>query len=190
MLVQTARSVNWKKWAAKHEYEKLKQGAWLEPGLALLRKKVRENWTEKHRNVARKIFLEGGWTQKRLFDIGWSDISQCQACHMEERTEKHMPYHCPKWLTVRRHIPEGFRKWEQKAKTWKKEWKWQRGTVVHPLSENQWNRGHFRMKMWGMEVEGFRGHVATGDTLFGKTGKWRACGWAVVHPEWLNGGRS
>ena len=47
MLVQTARSVYWKKWAAKHEYEEL---------LALFRKKVRENWTENHRNVARKIF--------------------------------------------------------------------------------------------------------------------------------------
>ena len=29
----------WKKWAAKHECEELKEGAWLEPGLALLRKK-------------------------------------------------------------------------------------------------------------------------------------------------------
>ena len=27
MLVQTARSVYWKKWAAKHEYEELKEGA-------------------------------------------------------------------------------------------------------------------------------------------------------------------
>ena len=63
MLVQTARSVYWKKkWAAKHEYEDVKQGTWLEPGPALLRKKVRENLnrTEKHRNVTSKIFLEGG----------------------------------------------------------------------------------------------------------------------------------
>ena len=67
-----ARSENWKKWAAKHEYEELKEGAWLEPGLALFRKKVKENWTEKHRNVARKLFLEGGWTHKRLLDFGWS----------------------------------------------------------------------------------------------------------------------
>ena len=57
MLVQAARSVYWKKWAAKHEYEELKEGAWLGPGLALLLKKVKENWTEKHRNVDRKIFL-------------------------------------------------------------------------------------------------------------------------------------
>ena len=32
--------------------------------------------------MIRKIFLEGGWTQKRLFDIGWSDVSLCQACQM------------------------------------------------------------------------------------------------------------
>ena len=88
MLVQTARSLYWKKWAAKHENEGLKEGAWLQPGLALLRKKAKGVWTEKHRNVASKIFLEGGWTQKRLFDIGWSDVSQCQACKTEEGTEK------------------------------------------------------------------------------------------------------
>ena len=58
MLVQRARSENWKNCAAKHEYEELNEGAWLEPGLALLRKKLKENWTENHRNVARKMFLE------------------------------------------------------------------------------------------------------------------------------------
>ena len=35
---------------------------------------------------------------------------------MEEGTEKHRLYHCPEWHAVRRDIPEGFRKWEQKAK--------------------------------------------------------------------------
>ena len=100
----------WKKWAAKHEYEELKEGAWLEPGRALLREKVKENWTEKHRNVARKIFLEGVWRQQRLFDIGWSDVSQCQACQKEEGTGKHRLYHCPEWFQARREIPEVFRK--------------------------------------------------------------------------------
>ena len=116
----------WKKWAAKHEYEELKEGAWLEPGLALLRKKVSENWTDKHRNVARMVFLEGG---------------SCQACKKEERTEKHRLFHCPEWCEVRREIPEVFRKLEQKARTSKKEWKWQRGIVEHPLSGIKWNRG-------------------------------------------------
>ena len=111
----------WKKWAAKREYEELKEGAWLYPGLTLFRNKVKENWTEKHRHVARKIFLEGGWTQKRLFDIGCSDVSQCQACRTEEGTETHRLCHCPEWYKVRREIPEAFRKLEQKAKTSKKE---------------------------------------------------------------------
>ena len=69
MLLKQARSAYWKKCAAKHECEELKQGLWLEPALALLPKTTKEEWTEQHRNVARKLFLEGGWVQKRLFDI-------------------------------------------------------------------------------------------------------------------------
>ena len=92
---------------------------------------------------------------------------------MEEGTEKHRLYHCPEWREIRREIPEAFRKWEQKARTWKKEWKWQRGIVVHPLCESQWNRGQFsvkkweseRHKSWGMTVEGFKDHVATDGSL-------------------------
>ena len=38
---------------------------------------------------------------KRLFDIGWSDVSQCQACQREEGTEKHRLYHCPEWHAAR-----------------------------------------------------------------------------------------
>ena len=114
MLVQRARTVFWKRWAAKHEYEELKEGIWLEPALALLRKKTKEGWTEKHRNVARKLVLEGGWMQKKLFDIRWSDESECQACHKEEGTEKHRLYQCPEWQGIRREISEAFRKWEQK----------------------------------------------------------------------------
>ena len=61
---------------------------------------------------------------------------------MEEGTEKHKGYHCSEWYDFRREIPETFRMLEHKARTSKKEWKWQRGIVVHPLSESQWNRGH------------------------------------------------
>ena len=42
MLLQQASTVHWKKWAAKHEYEELKEGIWLESALALLRKKTKE----------------------------------------------------------------------------------------------------------------------------------------------------
>ena len=60
------------KWAAKHEYEELKDGVWLKPTLTLLRRGTREEWTDKHHDVARKLALGGGWKPKRLFDIGWS----------------------------------------------------------------------------------------------------------------------
>ena len=60
MVVQTARSVaKEKELAAKHEYEELKEGAWLEPGLALLRKKVRVNWTRKASECAKKKEEDG-----------------------------------------------------------------------------------------------------------------------------------
>ena len=58
MLLQQARTVYWKKWAAKHEYEESKEGIWLELALAMQRKKTKEDWTEKHRHVARKLVLE------------------------------------------------------------------------------------------------------------------------------------
>ena len=48
-------------------------------------------------------------------------------------------------------IPESFRMWEQKARTPKKERKWQRGIVAHPLSESQWNRGDFSVTKWEFE---------------------------------------
>ena len=86
MLVQRARSVYWKKWSAEHEQEELKEGVWIDPAPVLLRKKAKGvcglrgivMWT-------RKIFLQGGWTQKRQFDNGCSDVSQCQAFQMDGR---------------------------------------------------------------------------------------------------------
>ena len=70
MLLQQARTVYWKNWTEKHEYDELKEAIWLTP-LALLRKQTKEVWTEKRRRVARKLVLEGGWVQKLLFDVGW-----------------------------------------------------------------------------------------------------------------------
>ena len=78
-------------------------------------------------------------------------------------------YHCPEWYESRRGIPDAFRKWEQKARTLKKEWKWQRGIVTDPLIESQRNSGHFSLKNWESEkhkswcfpAEGFKGHVVT-----------------------------
>ena len=60
MLLGQARSTFWRKWAAKHGNEELKEGIWLEPAMALLRKQTKEGWTDKHRNTARNLVLEGG----------------------------------------------------------------------------------------------------------------------------------
>ena len=38
------------------------------------------------------------------------------------------------WHAARKGIPESFRKWEQKARTSNKEWKWQRGISCAPCS--------------------------------------------------------
>ena len=160
MLLQQARTAYWNRWAAKHEDEESKEGIWLQPALALLRKK--EDWTEKQRNVARKLLLEGVCVQKKLYEIGWSDESECEACHQEKGTEKHRFFHCQSGTKSDGKFPEAFRKWEQKAETSKKEW-------THPLCESQWNRGHSSMKKWeseehkswSMPAEGFKGHVAT-----------------------------
>ena len=154
MSLQLATQVYWKKWAAKHEYEELKEGIWLEPALALSREKTKKEWTERHRNVVRKLLLETGWVQK-LFDTGWSDESKCQACHEEEGTEKHRLCHCREWCEVRREIPEAFRECEQKARMSKKEWKWQRGIVTHPLGMKKWESEMH--KSWDIPAEGFQG---------------------------------
>ena len=108
------------------------------------------------------------------------------------RHKEHMLYHCPELYEVRREIPEASRKWEQKVRTSKKEWKWQRRIVVHLLSESHWNMGHFSMrkwesekhKSWGMPAEGFRGHVATDGSLLGAAGKCRACCWVAVQLDY------
>ena len=79
--------------------------------------KERENWTENHRSVARKIFFGRCLDAKETLNLDLSDTSQCHACKNEEGTEKHKLYHCPEWYEVRREIPEVFRKLEQEART-------------------------------------------------------------------------
>ena len=110
----------WKKWAAKHAHEELKEDAWLEPAPALLRKKVGKIGSKIIAMWLGRSFWKEVGRKKDHFETGWSDISQCQACQMDQGTEKHMLYHRAEWHAVRRDIREGFRNWEQKAKTTKR----------------------------------------------------------------------
>ena len=121
--------VCWKKSAAKHEHEELKERVWLEPIQAMFRRRTNESLTDKHRHVTRKLVVDGGLVQKTLYDIGWADEKKCRGCDKEEGTEKHRSCHCPCCKEVRNQIPDKLGKWEQRAKTSKKAWKWQRGIV-------------------------------------------------------------
>ena len=129
VLLKQAKMVCWKSWAAKHACEELKEGVWLEPIQAVLRRKTNESWTDKHRNVMRKLVVEG-WVQNRLYDIGWSDEKKQR---LQQRGKARRSTGC----TFCRHgnqIPEGLGNWERRAKTPKEDWKWQGGIASRHLS--------------------------------------------------------
>ena len=117
--------------------------------------------------------------QTKLFDIGWSDESECQACNKEEGTENTGSTSAQDGTKSDETFQRVFRKLEPKARTSKEEWKRQRGIVEHPPSGSQWNSGHFSMRKWESEkhkswripAEGFKGHVATDGSLLVNAGK-------------------
>ena len=141
----------WKKWAAKHEYEELKEGAWLEPGFALLRKKVRENWTEKHRNVASKVFLEGGWTQKkkavRCWMVGYQSVSSLPD---GGRHRKARPLPLSGMARGEARRSRSFQEVGAKGENVKEGVEVAKRCCCTPLSESRWNSGH-SIKMWESE---------------------------------------
>ena len=136
--------------------------------------------------------MEGGWVQKRFYDIGWSDERKCRGCNGAEGTEKHR-HHCPCWKEVRDLIPEKLGTWEQKANTSKKGWKWHSRITSYPLSEGEWNNNHLMVRLWESEkrkswcvpIEGFRNRVTTDGSLLGVSGKWARvagqwCSWTTT----------
>ena len=72
----------------------------------MLRRRTNELWTGKHRNVMRKLAVEGGWVQKRTYDIGWPDAKKCRGCNKGEAIEKDRLNHCLSRREVRNQIPE------------------------------------------------------------------------------------
>ena len=177
------QSTNKKSWKREHGSNQL----W-----HFCERKRKGIWTEKHRDVARKIFLAGGWKHKRLFDIGWSDVSQCQACQMEEGTEKHRLYHCAGWHEIRWEIrspsESGSKRWKPRRKSGSGKEVSSRtlsvkanGTEASSVWQKWESEKH---KSWSIPAEGFKGHVATDGSVLGKAGKWWACGWAVVQLDY------
>ena len=73
------------------------------------------DWTGKHRDVARKIFSEGGWTQKKLFDIGGRTTVSVKLVRWRKAQKAQAPPLCAIPHSEARY-PEAFRKWEKKRK--------------------------------------------------------------------------
>ena len=114
----------------------------------MLRRKINDSWTDKHRQGTRKEVVEGGWVQKRLYDIGWSDGEKCRGCNKEEGTYKHRLYHSPCWKGGQK--PDHRQAGEMGAKV--QDFK-ERSAVVErnhvaPLSEGQWKKSHVTVRRW------------------------------------------
>ena len=148
-LVQRARSVYWKKWAAKHEYEELKKGVWIEPAPALSRKKVREE-----RTVGRmKVSVKFATWRKAQESTGFTTVENGRKPGGR----------------FRRPSESGSKQRERRRKSGS-------GTEVSsctPLIESQWNRGYFSMIKWESEKHKSWCMPEEADgSLLGKAGKW------------------
>ena len=69
----------------------------------------------------------------------------------KKEAEKHRSYHCPSWREVADQIPQDLGEMGAKAKTSKKDWKWQRGVTSHPVSEGDWKKSHLTVWRWESE---------------------------------------
>ena len=140
----------------------------------MLRMKTKEEWTEKHRNVTRKLVLEGGWVQQRLFDIGWSDESVklvTKSTIAQNGTNSD--------VRSQRLSESGSKKRgpQRRSGSGKKRY-------CEAFSQVCKSGSLTSTKSWSMPAEGFKGHVATDGSLPGNAGKWGTCASAVVQLDY------
>ena len=90
MLLKRARLTYWKKWAAKHEYEELEEGIWLEPALALLRRRTEES-TNKKTSCCKDAGAGRRMGAEKTFRH-WSVKRKHVACHRTEKGKKEMSH--------------------------------------------------------------------------------------------------
>ena len=162
--------------AAKQECEELKDGVWPEPVHAMLRRKTNEPSTDKHGHVMRKLFVEGGWVQKTLYDIrcsDWSDEKKCRGCNEEEGGL----YFCPSWRGVRDQIPEGFGEMGTQSENVEGRLDVAKRNHVVPTERRQLEQHPLvcppvgfgkSTNSWSMSAEDFRDLVSTGSYLLGE----------------------
>ena len=189
MFLQRAWTVFWKEWAAKHEYEEMKEGIWLELDLALLREKMKGDWTEKHRNVARKL-LAGCRRDFSTF-IGRMTVSvKLVTKRKAQKSTGSTIAHNGTRSDGRFQEPtaNGSRKrgFQRKSGSGK-------GELLRTLFLNANGTGPLQHEKVGIREAQELGHTSRGlhgpchhgrFFLLGKVGKWRACGWAVVQLDY------
>ena len=150
--------VFWKKCTAKHECEELQEGGWLEPIHATLRRKTNEARTDEHRNVTKKLVVQGGWVQKHFMTCDGRTKRSVKV------VTKKKALRSPGCTTVHDGGKSETRSQKQRTETSKEDWTWPRGTTLHPLSEGSCKKSHLSVhggeseahKSWSMSAEGFR----------------------------------
>ena len=84
-LMRHAKEVHWQTWAKKHDIEEPKEGVWLEPVKAMLKRKVSHRWTARHAAQARSWVISGAWTQQEAVRHDWDGQQQLQVLRSRRR---------------------------------------------------------------------------------------------------------
>ena len=160
----------------------------------LLCKKTKKDWTEKHRNDARKLVLEGGWVQKKLLDIGWSDESECQSLSQRGRHREAQALPLPRMERGQTGDSRGVQKVEAKSQNFKKRSGSGKevlsrvhsvkanGTVVNSSMKKREPEKHKKLEHYSRRFQGPRCHLTA--LFWVLLEKWGACGWSVVQSDY------
>ena len=106
---------------------------------------------------------------------------------------RHRLYQCPDWHEITREIPRGLQKVGAKKRELQRKSGSGKEVSLRTLSVkangteviSASRSGSPRSTRAGVcQQRAFKGHVATDGSLLGKTGKWGACGWAVVQLDY------
>ena len=175
----------WKKWAAKHGYEELKE-AWLEPGQLFCVKKNegKLDWKSIAIEPGRFSWKVEGRRRDYLMLVGRISVNVKHARRRkaQKNTGSTTAQNGTKSDGRFPRFPEsGSKKQEPQRRSGSG-----KEALLNIFSVKANGRGHLSVrkcesekhKSWSMPAEGFKGHVATDGSLSGKLGKWGA--WAVV----------
>ena len=142
--------------------------------LALLRRRTKEEWAEKHRNVAKKFGFGRRMGAETTFRYWKGERNYMSSMPQRRGHGEAQAIPLPKQERSHTTDPRDL----QKVGAASEEWKWQ-GVMTYPTCESQWKRDHFSVKSWesekhkswGLPAEGFQGHVATDGSFLGVAGK-------------------